>query len=1064
MRVRCHNNLVRILAALLVAGAAPLLGAVPAGAAGAAPTPSATQRAEAPDYMSENWADAWDFSNGEDFNTLPANGGGYAGGLGLSNVTLSGGALNGTVAQGGFFDLLSAAPGALHVGRDGALRPIDTSRYTRLSMRFYASQSDVGAFYWFNCDGNPGTCAGAKIVSVSAGWNTYDLPLTNDSGQPIAWSGLQRGIRFYPNISAGTSVNVTIDWVRMYQPSGSNLTLTIPQAATEVWWDTDTNAANNGGGTGNQGAARFAGAVGGGGSVALNTDGLPPGTYYVYYVSGGTPSAYSSAITVEPRPQAVVLDPDVSGGDDWATTVRGDAWDFTQASDVAGSANADVVVGAGMANGSTAAGAPAKNDPKLYPQMNGLALDAVTYHRLTARVTYDGPFSLDDVPGGGMVARFLWRAQGQILWNETNDMIVYPLPGTNTLAVDLRTNPPAAINDEGTIGPYGWGGPASATMVELSFDPHEDPGNRSWHLDDLRLARNDRGTPTFPISFKDAAWVPGTTASLYVDADATGFNGTAIVNALPVTAGTNTFTWNGTDAGGNPLGPGTYWVYLVLTHPAGSTGRSYSTGPVDMPVQPVAPPGPPTNVMATSGEIERSTISWTAPANGLPLTGYQITVSPGGGTVDVPANSTTAEVHGLTGGTPYTFTVRAANAGGYGPYSAASGAATPMARPGARFHPVVPYRALDSRQGGGPWGGTPLGNGAVRSLPVAPSGGGGGVPASASAVVMNVTVTGGTAGSYLTAFPTNAPRPLAANLNFLPGQTVPNLVTAKVGAGGQVSFFNAVGNAHVIVDVVGYYDDGVVAGDSFFGVTPTRLYDSRAVDTGGGVFGSLPFGPGEVREIPVRGQAGIPNSATAVVVNLTATGGTSTSYLQAFPAGAAQPVTANVLLAPGQTVPNLVVVGIGANGNVSIFNQLGDVHVIADVMGYYDPAAGGRFHAVAPTRILDSRDGTGVSGNWTPGDNHSLTVAGAGGGIVPPAATGVVLNVTAVLPTVGTYVSVSPTPGTVPAPTANLLVGPGRIVPNLVMVQLGSGGQVDLYNQQGEVDLVGDVAGYFAAT
>ena len=75
-----------------------------------------------------------------------------------------------------------------------------------------------------------------------------------------------------------------------------------------------------------------------------------------------------------------------------------------------------------------------------------------------------------------------------------------------------------------------------------------------------------------------------------------------------------------------------------------------------------------------------------------------------------------------------------------------------------------------------------------------------------SAVVLNVTVTDPTAMSYLTLWPTGQARPLASNLNYNPGQTVPNLVVVKVGDGGKVSLFNNLGSANVVADVAGWYD------------------------------------------------------------------------------------------------------------------------------------------------------------------------------------------------------------------------------------------------------------------
>ena len=69
-----------------------------------------------------------------------------------------------------------------------------------------------------------------------------------------------------------------------------------------------------------------------------------------------------------------------------------------------------------------------------------------------------------------------------------------------------------------------------------------------------------------------------------------------------------------------------------------------------------------------------------------------------------------------------------------------------------------------------------------------------------------MTVTGATADSHLTVWPAGVGKPVASNLNWKAGQTVPNLVVVKVGQNGGVSFFNNSGNVHVIADVVGWYD------------------------------------------------------------------------------------------------------------------------------------------------------------------------------------------------------------------------------------------------------------------
>jgi hypothetical protein len=73
-------------------------------------------------------------------------------------------------------------------------------------------------------------------------------------------------------------------------------------------------------------------------------------------------------------------------------------------------------------------------------------------------------------------------------------------------------------------------------------------------------------------------------------------------------------------------------------------------------------------------------------------------------------------------------------------------------------------------------------------------------------VVMNVTVTAPTSPSYLSVFPTGlSQRPLVSNLNYVPSQTVPNLVVVPIGSDGRVDFYNNAGWTDVIADVVGWY-------------------------------------------------------------------------------------------------------------------------------------------------------------------------------------------------------------------------------------------------------------------
>src|SRR5665648_930935 len=122
------------------------------------------------------------------------------------------------------------------------------------------------------------------------------------------------------------------------------------------------------------------------------------------------------------------------------------------------------------------------------------------------------------------------------------------------------------------------------------------------------------------------------------------------------------------------------------------------------------------------------------------------------------------------------------------------------------FTSLAPIRLLDTRTGvGAPK--APVAAGGTVALQVT---GRGGVPASGvSAVVLNVTVTAPTSAGYLTVYADGTTRPGVSNLNFVADQSVPNLVIARVGAGGRVALFNgSPGTVQLIADVSGYYVAG----------------------------------------------------------------------------------------------------------------------------------------------------------------------------------------------------------------------------------------------------------------
>jgi len=361
-------------------------------------------------------------------------------------------------------------------------------------------------------------------------------------------------------------------------------------------------------------------------------------------------------------------------------------------------------------------------------------------------------------------------------------------------------------------------------------------------------------------------------------------------------------------------------------------------------------------------------------------------------------------------------------------------------------------RAADSPTIDGQYAGTgPIGQGVESTMTVL---GRGAVPATGvGAVALNVTVTNPTMGSFLTVWPTGSPRPLASNLNFVPGQTVANAVLTKVGTGGKISIYNNGGAVDVIVDVVGWFPDN----QSYVGLTPARLADTRNLPTIDGQFSNTgALGQGGVANVKVVGRGNVPASGVgAVALNVTAAGPIGSSFITVWPTGGARPTASNLNFVTGQTVPNLVIAKVGDGGQVSIFNNTGKVDVVVDVLGWFP--SGSAFNPLMPARLLDTRNTGSVVGGVT----RDVQISGLAGG--PPAgAAAVALNVTVTNPAAASFLTVWPSGGARPL-ASNLNFSAGQTVANTVLVKLGTNGKISLFTPS-NADVVIDVLGWFPAT
>jgi uncharacterized protein (DUF1501 family) len=245
--------------------------------------------------------------------------------------------------------------------------------------------------------------------------------------------------------------------------------------------------------------------------------------------------------------------------------------------------------------------------------------------------------------------------------------------------------------------------------------------------------------------------------------------------------------------------------------------------------------------------------------------------------------------------------------------------------PAAGLLPLVPSRLLDSRTGvGAPL--AQLRGGQRLDLPVA---GRGGVPSSGvDAVVLNVAALRPTAPGFLTVWPSGLGLPDVSNLNYDPGRNVPNLVVCKLGADGAVSLLANTGELDLIADVVGCF---TADGASVVPVAPARLLDTRhGIGARQGVVGPS----GEI-DLAVTGVGGVDPAASAVILNVTATGAADETFVTVYPDGVGRPDASSLNVARGGTIANLVVAKVGATGRVRLYNDAGEVHLLADVTGYF---------------------------------------------------------------------------------------------------------------------------------
>ncbi|OFW22600.1 MAG: hypothetical protein A3G21_24605 [Acidobacteria bacterium RIFCSPLOWO2_12_FULL_66_21] len=529
-----------------------------------------------PDFATDVMHDAWDMANAED---ISPNAGAT---VGWTDFAVSGGLAGGTTTPVGSANnstiemLYRGNYGLVNPGRNGVNLPIDTAKYTKLAARI--SDSGTGEnprVYWAHqawgdpaaIDAGVGAGAGLRYLPhTGLGFRILAADMT-ESNLGVLWtSGVARGLRINLN-SEHSGQQMFVDWVRLTY--GDDM----PGAAVQaIQWTGGSGAATidviDAGGT----IVNVAGSVTGG-SYNWNYGVLPPGAYTLRVTTAdGTTSA--QAFTINAPPAIRVTDPSRTSGADYATTVLGNAWDMSSASDIQASANlSDVTFAGGQLN------ATGNFDPSvtlLNNSNNATAIDTSKYRYLTYRMQIDDPFD-----GASALASVAWASTsaldaGSVTF--TRPVVIWP--GAHSYTVDLASLTEANGGLDPRFGAerVPW---TTNSKKQFRFDPHEYP-SRVFHLDDVKLTAMPVADGTYTIHYAgsdaDAGDTP--TVALFYDTDQDPSNGkTAIVSGLTLSA-SGAYAW---DTTGVP--PGTYYVYAEASDGVQSTG-AYSDAPLQIAAAP----------------------------------------------------------------------------------------------------------------------------------------------------------------------------------------------------------------------------------------------------------------------------------------------------------------------------------------------------------------------------------------------------------------------------------------------------------------------------------------------
>ena len=244
----------------------------------------------------------------------------------------------------------------------------------------------------------------------------------------------------------------------------------------------------------------------------------------------------------------------------------------------------------------------------------------------------------------------------------------------------------------------------------------------------------------------------------------------------------------------------------------------------------------------------------------------------------------------------------------------------------------------------------------------------------------------------------------------------------------------------------------------FTSVAPTRILDTR-----NGTGPIQPLAANTEQSIDVTAYSVLRSrNVSSVVINLSVFKSPAAGFITVWSGDDSKPASANIYFKAGQSINTQITTKVGADGKIKLISNVANLNTAIDVFGFYatkDGPRGARFNFTTPTRILDTRNGTGgVSTALASNQTVNVQVVGMGG--VPSGATSATLSLTAVTPPADGYLTVYPA-GVGKPLVESLNYSSGINISNQITVPIGPDGKIAVYNFGGNTNVVLDLIGYY---